>query len=318
LPTTSEKTVDRPAEVTVANTRRPPTLERNIFFVAKGGGITFAGKMFLSAIRFVAAVLLARLLGAEQFGMYSLALSAANIAVGLAVFGLDTALVRYIAVLSSRQDEKGVWGALQIGVGTAMLLSVITGTFLYAFSFSIAQQLFDEPRLAPLLQLVSVIVPILALTEVLAGANRGFKRMEYPVIARYVSQPIIRLILIIGLAFVGFNTTHAIITFGLADLAASFILLYFLNKEFGLKRSLHTARRDIRAIFSFSLPVGLSEMMVKFHNNIQTLLLGTLHTMVGVGIFTVASQITVVSGQFSSSINTSAKPIIAELHDRGI
>jgi O-antigen/teichoic acid export membrane protein len=317
LTTAGEKTADRPIEEAVSGIRRAPAFEHNIFFVAKGGGVTFAGKMFLAAVRFVTAVLLARLLGAEQFGMYSLALSAANIAIGLAIFGLDTALVRYIAVLVSRRDEKGVWGTIQVGIGTAMVLSVITGTLLYALAFPVAQQLFNEPRLTPLLQLVSVIVPVLVLSEVLAGANRGFKRMEYPVIAQFVFQPIIRLVLIAGLAFFGFNATYAILTFGLADLAASIILIYFLNKEFGLKRPLRDARRDFREIFTFSIPVGLSEMMVKFHNNIQTLLLGTLNTITGVGIFTVASQITMVSGQFSSSINTSAKPVIAELHDRG-
>jgi O-antigen/teichoic acid export membrane protein len=58
-------------------------------------------------------------------------------------------------------------------------------------------------------------------------------------------------------------------------------------------------------------------MMVKFHSNFQTLILGSLNTIAGVGVFTVASQVTMISGQFSSSINVSAKPVIAELHDRG-
>jgi O-antigen/teichoic acid export membrane protein len=57
-------------------------------------------------------------------------------------------------------------------------------------------------------------------------------------------------------------------------------------------------------------------MMVKFHGNFQTILLGTLNTFAGVGIFTVASQVTTISSQFSSSINVSAKPVIAELHDQ--
>lgn len=295
---------------------KPSTSDRNIVFVAKGGGITFAGKMFLAGIRLVTTIILARLLGADQYGMYSLALSAANIAVGLAVFGLDSALVRYVAILASRQDEKGVWGALQIGIGMATFLSVVTGTLLYALAYPVAQQLFQEPELAPLLQLMSVIVPLLTLSDVLAGANRGFKRMEYPVIAQFVSQPIIRLFLILILLFNDFNTVHAIITFGLADMAASFLLLYFLNREFALKRPFRDARRDVKEIFRFALPVWLSEMMAKFRNNIQLLIIGTLHTVSGVGIFSLATQLTLVGSEIFSSINTSAKPVIAELHDR--
>ncbi len=296
---------------------RTSSAQRNIILVAKGGGVTFAGKMFLAVIRLVTAVLLTRLLGAHQYGMYNLGLSAANIAAGLAIFGLDTALVRYVAMLAGRRDERGVWGALQVGIGTATLLSVFTGTALYALAFPIASNVFHEPQLAPVLQLISAIVPFLVLSEVLAGANRGFKRMDYPVIAQFVAQPIIRLVLVLALAVQGLSTMEAIIIFGVADLAASLIMIYFLHKEFGIRRPVHAARRDVRAILGFSLPVWMSEMLVKFHNNIQTLFIGSLDSLAGVGVFSVASQLTVVSGQFSSSINTSTKPVIAELYDQG-
>lgn len=292
-------------------------VSHNIAFVAKGGGITFAGKMFLTGVRVVTAVVLARLLQAEQFGMYSLALSAANIAVAVAIMGLDAALVRYVAVLANHKEEDALWGALQLGIGVATLSSLLTGTLLFALAYPAAEMLFGEPQLAPLLQLVSVIVPMLTLSEVLAGAIRGFKRMDYATLAQFIIQPVIRLAMIAVLALGGFSAAEAIITFGLADLAASFILLYFLHKQFGLRRPLRGARRDARAIMAFSVPVWLSDMMIKFHSNFQTLILGTLNTIAGVGVFTVASQVTMISGQFSSSINVTAKPIIAELHDQG-
>ncbi len=294
-----------------------PAVSRNIAFVAKGGGITFAGKMFLTGVRVITAVVLARLLQAEQFGMYSLALSAANIAVAVAIMGLDAALVRYVAVLANHKREEELWGALQLGIGVATLSSLLTGGLLFALAYPAADILFGEPKLAPLLQLVSVIVPMLTLSEVLAGATRGFKRMDYATLAQFIIQPVIRLGLIVILALGGFSAAEAIITFGLADLAASIILVYFLHRQFGLRRPLRGARRDARAIMAFSVPVWLSDMMVKFHHNFQTLILGSLSTIAGVGVFTVASQVTMISGQLSSSINVSAKPVIAELHDRG-
>lgn len=305
-----EEPVGEPRRSTV------PAVGDNIAFVVKGGGITFAGKMFLSVVRVVTAIALARLLQADQLGMYSLALSAANIAVAVAIMGLDAALVRYVAVLVTRRDDEGLWGALQIGIGGAVLASVLTGTLLYALAYPAATTLFHEPALAPMLQLVSVIVPMLTLSEVLAGAIRGFKRMDQATVAQFVAQPLIRLMLVVALAAGGFSAAEAIITFGLADLAASLILIYYLNRRFPLRRSWRAARRDIREIMTFSVPVWLSDMMVKFHGNFQTLILGSLNTFTGVGIFTVASQVTMISSQFSSSLNVSAKPVIAELHER--
>jgi O-antigen/teichoic acid export membrane protein len=296
---------------------RQPSFVHNMTAVAKGGGVTFGGKLFLNGTRLLTAMLLARILGAEQLGMYSFALSALDLTAGLAIFGLDTALLRYIAILGSKRDEQGIWGTLQVGIGAAMLLSVITGTALYGLSFYIANSSFHKPELAPLLQLVSVFVPLINLSELLAGALRGFKRMDYPVIAQFTFQPVFRLVLIGLLLLSGLDAVWAIVTYGIADLAASLIMIYFLNKQFPLKRSLQAGRRNLRELLSFALPLWISEMMLKLKNNIQTLFLGVLSTVTGAGIFTVASQITMVSGDFSSAINTSSKPLIAELHAKG-
>jgi len=312
----SEVEIERATHPPNAPAAGSPAIGRNIAFVVRGGSITFAGKMFLTAVRVVTAVALARLLQADQLGMYSLALSAANVAVAVAILGLDAALVRYVAVLMARKDDETLWGALQIGIGVSLGLSVITGMALFALAYPVAETIFHKPELAPLLQLVSVIVPMLTMSEVLAGSIRGFKRMDQAAIAQFVAQPLIRLVLIAVLAWGGLSVAEAIITFGLADLAASVILFYFLNRSFPLRRPLRHARYEFRAIMDFSIPVWLSDMMVKFHGNFQTLILGSLNTFTGVGIFTVASQMTTISSQFSSSMNVSAKPVIAELHDR--
>lgn len=296
---------------------RIPKMEKNIIIVAKGGGITFVGKIFLSIARLATAVLLARLLGAKQYGMYTLAISIVTIVASISVFGLDSALIRYIAILNSRQDRSGVWGALQVGIGTAVLFSVLSGVALYGLSFILADQVFHEPGLAPLFQLASVFVPLLTLSDVLSGAVRGFKRMDFAMIAQFVAQPVVRLILIVIFALVGLNASLAVASYGLADLSASILLIYFINKVFPLKRPQDAPRRDVKEILTFSVPVWLSELMSKFQNNIQTLVLGTANAITGVGVFSVANQLTMVTGQFSSSINVSAKPVVAELHHQG-
>ncbi len=293
------------------------TLDRNVVSVAKGGGITFAGQIFLAASRFVLAVLMARLLGAKQYGLYSLTISVGAIAGGLALLGLDAALVRYVAIAAGRRDETRLWGALQVCMGLSLFASVVISTGLFALAYPIAEQTFGDPQLAPLLQLMSVIVPFLTLSDMLAGAHRGFKRMDYPALAQSVVQPMVRLVLVLVLALVGLNAALAVIIYGVADASASVVMLYYLNKQFRLKRPLRAAKREPRVILGFSVPIMLSDMMLRVRDNVQILLLGRLGTATSVGIFSVASQLNMFGGLFSSSINTSAKPVVAELHDRG-
>jgi len=97
---------------------------KNILTTARGASILLGGKLFMYGARFVMFVLIARLLGAEQYGLYNLALTAATIAGSVGVLGLDAALVRYVAVYRSRGDEARLWGTLQLGaIGGGLVAS---------------------------------------------------------------------------------------------------------------------------------------------------------------------------------------------------
>ncbi len=286
-----------------------------MLLTAKGGGIIAAGRIFAYGTRFVLAFLLARGLGAEQYGLYTLALSTATLVAGIAVLGMGQALVRYVAIMFSKRDEEGLWGALQVGIGFSTLASVLLATALFALAYPFANLVFKEPSLAPLLQVFSLFIPFFTLGQVVGGATRGFKKMEYSTFANSFVQLIFRLILTAILFVLGISAMQAVLIFGLSSVVVAVLLLYFLNKEFSLRRPLNTARRDIRDIISFSIPLWLSNLLRMFRGNIQNILLGTFASVTAVGVFTIVGNVNRIGSM--SFITISAKPIIAELYSRG-
>jgi O-antigen/teichoic acid export membrane protein len=293
------------------------SFERNLLGVAKGGGITLAGKMFTNISRFVTAFLLARLLGAQQYGMYQIALNAGTLFSGLALLGMDTALVRYVAISSARRDDESTWGTLQVGIGIPAMVSVVTGLALFALAYPVAESIFHNAALAPLLQVMGLIIPTLTMSDLLVGAVRGFKNMEYPVIAQFVAQPMARLVLIGIAAFGGLTVMQAVIIFGIGDLVATGVLIYYLNRLFPLRRPFSVARRNPRELLTFAFPEWLASTLDRFGVTIQTFFLGSLSSIAGAGIFAIANQINTVGHDFYTSLNISARPLIAELHDQG-
>jgi O-antigen/teichoic acid export membrane protein len=258
---------------------------------------------------------MARSLGAEQFGLFSLSTTVASIAAVVAVFGLDTAMTRYIAIMRSRRDEAGLWGALQVGIGASLFFSLFTSFGLYTLATPIAVNLFHEPDLAPLLKLISLVAPFLTLSNILAGATRGFKNMRDSVLAENFLQPTVRFILTAIVAILGLTAARAIIIFGIADFSSSLLLIYLLNKHFSLRQSLSTARRETRTILGFSFPLWLSGLLTTFRGNLQTLLVGSFDSIKGVGIFSIADQANLIGNVFHTSIAQSARPLIAEVDE---
>ncbi|HWQ16150.1 MAG TPA: flippase [Roseiflexaceae bacterium] len=313
----SNPAIETPESAPAADARPYAAPAPATLLAAKGGGIAFTGKLVTFACRFAITFLLARLMGAGQYGLYNLGQTALTIAAGLAVFGMDSALVRYIAIYHGRRDEAGLWGVLQAGLGTAAVLGVALGAGLHLLAEPIAARVFDEPQLAPVLRVAGLLAPFLALNIVLAAATQGFKQMQHATIARDIVQPLIRLALIVALAAVGLSAVGALTVYGVAIAATSIQLLLSLNRLFALRRPLRQARHRLRELLNFSLPVHLSDLMTTFRENVQTLLLGALNTVTSVGLFAVANQVNLIGHFFHTSLVAASNPIISELHDRG-
>lgn len=292
------------------------SFEKNVLHTAKGGGFLAAGSLFEFGSRFVIALFLARLLGAEQYGVYNLAISAATIVASISTFGLDSTMVRYVAMQRGKRDNAGLWGTLQIGVGFSFTVSVLLSAGLYLFADILSTQLFHEPGLAAYLRLFCLFIPFYTLSSVLVDVARGFKRMDYSALAENVVLFVARLLLVGGLALTGLDAYKAIIAFGLSDLVVVLALFYLLNSEFSFRRPLRQARRDYREVLTFALPFWLSGILTKFRKNLQTLLLGSLNTVISVGIFSIAAKISLVGHVAYTAIITSVKPFLAELYDQ--
>ena len=283
---------------------------------AKGGSFLAFGSLFAYASRFVIAFLLARLLGVEQFGMYTLAISAATIISNFSTLGLDSTMVRYIAIQARKNDEDAIWGTIQIGLGFSFLVSVLLSIGLFFLSEPIAVQIFHEPQLASFLELFSLFIPFSTASFVLIDIARGFKRMDYSALGDNVILFVTRFCLIGILFLINLNAYTAILAYGIADVVVAFSLVFLLNKEFSFKRPLRQSQRNYREILIFAFPFWFSALLRKVRGNLQTLLLGSLSTVSNVGIFTVVNKTTLIGHLVYKSILGSVKPILAELQDQ--
>jgi O-antigen/teichoic acid export membrane protein len=290
---------------------------QNVLVAAKGGGITFVGALVTYALRLVLGVVLARLLGSEQFGLYRLAASAAAIVGGLVLLGLPSAMVRYVALYNSRRDAERIWRTLQVGIGAFAILGVLMAAGLYVLAEPIAERLFHEPRLTPLLRLLCPIVPLVAMNDIVAAATRGFKKMQYSAFGNVV-RPLIKLILVVvlAIAIAGLNATEALVVHMVATAVVSVVLLYSLNKLFSLKRPLRITWPHTKKILVYALPLYARKLIGTFRGNIQTVLLGALNSVATVGVFSVAHSVNRLGRMFNASIAIASTPIISELYGR--
>jgi O-antigen/teichoic acid export membrane protein len=290
---------------------------QNILTAAKGGGISFAGKLFEYVIRFVFSILVARTIGAQQFGLYTLGVTVAEIVTLLALLGLQTGMVRYLPIALRRRDEASMWGIIQVGAAVPALLGLILAGIMFLLAEPLANQLFHAPSLAPLLRLVALVIPLDALSFIAFTVILSFKQLQYSTLANNVVLPLVKLFLTIGLLVAGMGTLGIMAAHVTASAVGLALLVYFVNHLFPLNRPLSAAKRNPGELLRFSLPAHLAWAINAVRGSLETLVLGFVGLTTGVGVYTAALRLSTIGNMFYTSIASISAPIISDLHSRG-
>jgi O-antigen/teichoic acid export membrane protein len=288
----------------------------DIAFVAKGGGTLFAGRLFTWGIRFGIAIMLARLLRANGYGAYNLALSLATLGGIVPLLGLDVAIVRYTAIFGGRGEWAAVRANLRLMLRISVALSLLVTAGLIIFAEPVAAALLHDRRLAPLVLISALMVPTLVLNIQLGSALRGVRRIADEVFADQVFQPLIRLALLLMLVIVGLTVSQALLSWTVASLATTVLLALFVIRALRRHSGKGGGPLSARELLRFSGPVFLSNVVSKSGDQLQTILLGALSTVSTVGVFAVATNVNLIGSLFHSSLVSASMPLFAAAQDR--
>ena len=181
-------------------------------------------RAFSMGLGFAVSVVLARLLGVREFGLYSLAMSVLGLLVVPATFGFPQLLVREIAAYRVKGEWGLIRGLLRFAGRTSLLASIgialLGGLVLWLLSDRFSGEA------ARVLALAFVALPFWALLNLHGAALRGFERILAGQWASTVMRPLCFLILI-GAAwlFLG-KLADASLALGLHIVAAGIALAF--------------------------------------------------------------------------------------------
>ncbi len=291
--------------------------QNNILITAKGGSISFAGRLFEYTIRFLFSILVARVIGAEQYGLYTLGLTIVPIMSMLALLGLQTGVVAFLAPAIREKDESRIWGIVQVCVGIPALLSILFGVTLFLFAEPVAILWFHDPELIPLLKIVSISIPLDAISFIAYQIIISYKSPKYSVLANNIVVPLAKLLITIGFLALGLDVLGVILAHVIATALGLALLLYFVNRLLPVNRLFIAANRNTYELLRYSIPVHLGWILNTVRGTLEILVLGFFGLVSGVGIFAVAQRLGSLGTLFFLSIGNISTPIIAEFYKRG-
>lgn len=306
----TDPTVDPSGNVDLDTGASPRPSNRRMLVSASATAILQGAS---GAMTFVLTVLLARFLGSDGYGIYALAFAWSTLLTIPAILGLNTFLVRGIAVYEVHEQ----WPLMKGLLYRTNQLVLITSTVI-AVCGVIAAYIWLSPSFRGPFCVAMLLVPLTALTLLRQGAMQAFGRVVSGQLPEFLIRPLLIILSVAALESVGKLTPATGLAANVAGVAVAFIVGAIL-----LRRALPTALRSVQPRFvtpqwlRASLPMMLIAGVWMANNYSTTLLVGVLDGSRAAGVYSVVQKGAEVIVLVLVATNMPLAPAIARLHARG-
>ncbi len=282
-------------------------------YLIRGSAGSFILRITGTGLVFINSIVLARLLGVTEFGIYTYVITWMSLLAIPAVFGLDKMLVRNLATYEATSD----WGLMHGQLRWSMRFSLILG-FILALSAAAVAWVFIPPTDATLLAfLVGVIlIPIMALTLVRQGALQGLRHVIQGQFPEMIVRPILTIAFVSAIALIGWELGSPLSVGAHVAAAAIGLIIGGMLLTHTIPAVVKTASPEYRRRewITSALPfIAISGMNI-ISTRLGVLLLGAMLSPEAVGIYAVANRITDLIAFVFAAVNTALMPTFAQLY----
>jgi O-antigen/teichoic acid export membrane protein len=281
--------------------------------------IAAAGTAYQQGLSFTSGLIIARVIGAADYGIFNLARSLVDITAIITRLGLEIGLQRFFGEASTPKERAARVAVLRrlrlVASGVALLpvaavalgLGSVVEANVYRFS-----------GFAEILLCLALALPFSTDIAVLGGAYRGILKLPPAVLAEAVLMPTIRLSIIVILFLLGWRLWAVVVGTTLGSFLASAFLAARARVDFHddghapADSWLGTLR-----VIRYSSVLGVAVLVTTLTSTMDVLFLGRFATATDVGQYSLLKMLLVLMGFFGAAFNQTLGALVAERHSRG-
>jgi len=286
--------------------------------IAKEATISFVGMGIGDAIRYLFTAVLARFVGVEFLGIYSLASSVTLIGEVFARAGLHSGIMRYVSRLDKENEQEQVRDRVASGLKLGILFSFIVMFIQLILSEWLAFDLFNGSELLKsVLKYSAVSLPFATIMSIAAFATQGFQLLKYKVIVLNMVRPLVMLGCV--LFSISFLTNDDAVKYPLlfSAIVSSVIAWIFLKKLTQIHISQIFKSVFDTELLSFSYPLMFVTILGTLMHWMDIMMLGFFTDTVTVGSYHPATRSAGLLRTVLVAFMGIFAPMMANLHRKG-
>jgi len=284
---------------------------REIFF---GASIAFTARFVGAGLAFIFNVILARILGPDDTGIYFLSLTVIMIASVLSRLGLDNTVLRFTAANAANENWQAVKGTYQNSNKLVIACSSVITLIIFVFAPWLAREVFPKLEVGlPMRWMALSVIPL----SMLILHSRLLLGLKYIFPSQIISRVAVPAVSIVGLLLFGraFGVIGAVWAYNIATVITMLAAFYFWHKFTPQLRKIAGSFK-YRDLLNSSMPLLVVALMNHLIDGTGTLMLGVWATKADVGMFALASRTAALTSYILVAVNSIAAPKFAEIYSK--
>ncbi|MHA1595079.1 MAG: flippase [Candidatus Baldrarchaeia archaeon] len=282
----------------------------------RGGLFLASGTALGTIILAIASILIARLLGPESYGIYSISLIVPMFLIIFVDIGISPALVKYSAQFRAEGKEYMVADIIRIGFMTKVTISILLFILSFVFADVFAKYFLNRPYIEDLIRLASVLIVLQALYSTANSVFIGSGRMDWSAVVA-VLQPITKLVVALLLIIWGLGVMGALlghIAGYLMGVAVALLFVVSLYRKYagGNCKQRMRFRDGLLMMVGYGFPLYLSNLLLNFLNQYRMIVLAWFASNFDIGNFKAAMNFLSLLGILIMPISTALFPAFSK------
>jgi O-antigen/teichoic acid export membrane protein len=296
---TAVSTTDRILPAVISRRLRPVAEKiDNILFSRDNAAVAqritvfaFLVRVVSAAIALISQVILARVMGMFEYGIFVLVWTAMVIAGNITCFGFQVSVIRFVPQYREQGDFERLRGVIYSSRMIVFMISTVLAVAGLALIRVFAEHI-PVYYIAPFL-LGTVLLPMIAMGDYLAGLSRSQGWAMLSLLPVYIVRPVLILVFVLGAIWAGYAPTAinaliaSIIACYVATLSALVQALRFTPSE----HKIGPRKLEIKTWVAVSLPIFLVEGFYFTMTNADVLMVGAYMQPEQVAIYFAAVKI---------------------------
>lgn len=284
--------------------------------MVRGASGVLALKVASTALTFATGVLLARILGAEEYGIYAYAMAWMLILVVPVSMGLPVLLTRQVACYQTQEDWGALRGITRWSGRVALAASVVVALLVAGLVWVLRGKLGSPVSLA--IWVALPILPFLGLVRIREGVLRGLGQAVLAQTPQLLVFPLLFIVLVGGFHFaLDLSAQAAVLIRGLAAGGACLVGYLFYRRNCPESAMQVEGEHRVREWLSDAFPLLLIAVGQAINAQVGIVMVGSLLDSEASGIFTVVRRGATFVTFAMIAVNMPLAPIIASLYAQG-